>query len=54
MKKALLSFAAFSVAIASTMMTSCQPSAPKEEALRAFPSMEEIQRPFEITTKKRL
>ena len=46
MKKALLSFAAFSVAIASTMMTSCQPSAPKEEALRAFPSMEEIQRPF--------
>ena len=46
MKKTLLSFAIFSVAIASTMMTSCQSSAPKNDIPRAFPSKEEMQQPF--------
>jgi hypothetical protein len=46
MKKTLLSFAIFSVAIASTMMTSCQSSAPKNDIPKALPSKEEMQQPF--------
>ena len=45
MKNILSSLATISVAITS-LFTSCQPSNPKDNALKAFPSMEEMQRPF--------
>ena len=45
MKNILSSLASISIAI-SSLLTSCQPSEPKDDTLRAFPSMEEMQRPF--------
>ena len=45
MKNILSSLVTLSVAI-SSLFTSCQPSDPKDNALQAFPSMKEMQRPF--------
>ena len=45
MKNTLSSLATISVAVLS-LLASCQSPAPKDDTLRAFPSMEEMQRPF--------
>ena len=45
MKNILSSLATFSVAV-SLCLTSCQPTSSKDDTLKAFPSMEEMQRPF--------
>ena len=46
MKKKLSAIAISFIAIASTTMTSCQSSDSKSDGLKAFPSIEEMQRPF--------
>ena len=45
MKNILSSLATLSVAV-SLCLTSCQPTPSKDDTLKAFPSMEEMQRPF--------
>lgn len=45
MKNILSSLATLSVAV-SFCLTSCQPTSSKDDTLKAFPSMEEMQRPF--------
>lgn len=45
MKNILSSLATLSVAV-SLCLTSCQPTSSKDDTLKAFPSMEEMQRPF--------
>ena len=52
MKKILFKFATFSLAITSTIFTSCQSSESKDNVLKAFPSLEEMQRPFKSDDEK--
>ena len=47
MRKTLAKVATFTAVVASAIFTSCQPSTTKDDGtLRAFPSLEEMQRPF--------
>ena len=52
MKKILFKFATVSLAIPSTIFTSCQSSESKDNVLKAFPSLEEMQRPLKSDDEK--